>query len=298
MKKIIIWIVLAVVIMVAIAGIFRFNFTDSSDVIPGKNLPDVRNMTYYIGTEGFALKDGFASHLRVTTSSTTNTLAIFGEPVYGDLNSDGKTNDVALWLVNNPGGSGTFYYAVLVINNSEKYQVTNTLLLGDRIAPQTLEIHDGKVVYNYAERKAGKPMTTQPSIGKSTWINYDATNNLISELIKNITEKGSGDLISVIYPKANDKIVSPLIITGEARGNWYFEASFPVTLTDWDGKIIAEGVATAKGDWMTTNFVPFMATLNFTRPDYGEKGFLIFKKDNPSGLPENDDSLEITVYFK
>ncbi len=186
MKKITIGIILAVVIIVAIASIYRFNFTDGGDVIPGKNFPDVRNMTYYIDTEGFALKDGFASHLRVITSSTTNTLEVFGEPVYGDLNSDGKTNDAALWLVNNPGGTGTFYYAVLVINNNEKYQATNTLLLGDRIAPQTLEIHEGRVVYNYSERMALEPLTTQPSVGKSTWIIYDITNNLISEWTNNI----------------------------------------------------------------------------------------------------------------
>jgi len=87
-------------------------------------------------------------------------------------------------------------------------------------------------------------------------------------------------------------------VKGEARGNWYFEASFPVVLTDWDGLIIASGVATAEGNWMTTDFVPFTATLDFTKPNYGSNGSLILKKDNPSGLPENDDSLEIMVKFK
>jgi hypothetical protein len=106
------------------------------------------------------------------------------------------------------------------------------------------------------------------------------------------------DLIFISYPLTNTEITSPLIVTGEARGSWFFEASFPVVLTNWDGLIIAEGIAQADGDWMTTDFVPFKATLNFTKPDYSDNGFLILKKDNPSGLPEFDNALEIPIKFR
>lgn len=112
-----------------------------------------------------------------------------------------------------------------------------------------------------------------------------------------INVTGKENLIIVDYPKPNQTIKSPLVITGKARGNWFFEASFPVTLTNWDGLIIAQGIAQAKGEWMTENFVPFSATLNFTMDENSpsNKGFLILKKDNPSGLPEYDDHLEIQV---
>ncbi len=108
------------------------------------------------------------------------------------------------------------------------------------------------------------------------------------------------DLIRISTPRPGASISSPLIITGEARGNWFFEASFPVMLTDWDGKIIAEGHAAAQGEWMTTEFVPYKATLNFTKPTQvpNYRGTLILKKDNPSGLSKNDDALEIPVVFK
>jgi hypothetical protein len=105
------------------------------------------------------------------------------------------------------------------------------------------------------------------------------------------------DKISLFTPLANTVITNPLIIKGVARGPWFFEGSFPVFLTDWDGLIIAQGIATAEGDWMTTDFVPFTATLNFEKPSYGATGSLILKKDNPSGLPQYDDALEITVKF-
>ena len=118
------------------------------------------------------------------------------------------------------------------------------------------------------------------------------------EYIGNGLEKR--DLIRLESPQPNQTIESPLVITGEARGYWFFEASFPIVLTNWDGLIIAEGFATAQDEWMTEEFVPFEATLTFVvDPDvYSKKGTLILQKDNPSGLPENDDALEIPVMFK
>lgn len=105
------------------------------------------------------------------------------------------------------------------------------------------------------------------------------------------------DLIRLESPEPLDVIESPLEVAGRARGSWYFEASFPVVLVDWDGLIIAEGVATADGEWMTEEFVPFRATLEFERPEYGERGTIILQKHNASGLPEHDDALEVPVRF-
>lgn len=106
----------------------------------------------------------------------------------------------------------------------------------------------------------------------------------------------TSDRIRLISPLPNTKVTSPLVIRGEARGPWYFEAVFPVVLVDASGKTIAEGHATAKGEWMTTEFVPFEAILTFTKPQT-DTGKLILKKDNPSGLPEHDDSLVTPVFF-
>ncbi len=103
--------------------------------------------------------------------------------------------------------------------------------------------------------------------------------------------------IRLINPQLEMPIASPVTIEGEAIGTWFFEGSFPVLLTNWDGVIIAEGIATAQGEWMTEDFVPFTATLTFETPAYGDNGTLILKKDNPSGLPEHDDAVELPVIF-
>ncbi len=261
MKKIIYYIfgILSVVILlIAVVGFIKFNFTDGGDILPDKN--------------------------------------IWGEPILGDLDADGDT-DKAVWIVEEPGGSGTFFYAQLLINNDEIFVPTDKMFLGDRIAPQNINIIDGRAVYNFAERKADEPMVTPPSIGKSVWVHYDKNKNTIGEWAKDFEGEEANKNIHLFTPLANTVISSPLVVKGEARGNWFFEASFQVFLTDWDGLIIAEGIATAEGEWMTTDFVPFTATLNFIKPSYGATGSLILKKDNPSGLPQYDDALEITVKF-
>ena len=111
-----------------------------------------------------------------------------------------------------------------------------------------------------------------------------------------VTVKGNSDIIKITkpLPLANEMVLSPLEIRGEARGNWYFEASFPVKLLGLQGEEIAAGIAQAKSDWMTENYVPFEAELNFLAAQDMD-AVLVLKKDNPSGLPENDDQLEIPI---
>lgn len=101
--------------------------------------------------------------------------------------------------------------------------------------------------------------------------------------------------VVITAPSANEKVTSPLVVKGSARGTWYFEASFPVELTDASGNLIAIEPAQAKGEWMTTDFVEFEATLPFTTD--AASGFLVFRKDNPSGLPEYDDEVRIPIRF-
>lgn len=105
-------------------------------------------------------------------------------------------------------------------------------------------------------------------------------------------------MITVSTPFPNTKVTSPLQVTGSARGNWYFEASFPIRLVDTKGNTILQTHAQAQGEWMTENFVPFTATLTWSSTSTtATSGVLIFMRDNPSGLPQNDAQIEIPVTF-
>jgi hypothetical protein len=259
------------------------------ETIAGNN-PE--NATYVIAEDPFTLHNGKAEQEAAPESTTKIETSLFGVPVYGDLNGDG-VSDGAVMLVRDMGGSGMFYYLAVAIKEPDGYVGTNAILLGDRIAPQNIEIKNGAAIAHYAVRGPNEPMTAQPSVGVSTYA--VVTGTTLTEAAP-LSEKG--DFIKVTSPLPSDAISSPLTIAGEARGTWFFEASFPIILTDWDGKIITQGHATAQSDWMKSDFVPFTATITYTKPTYRNNGFLILKKDNPSGLPQNDDAVEIPILFR
>lgn len=105
------------------------------------------------------------------------------------------------------------------------------------------------------------------------------------------------DLIVVENPRPNQWIGSPVLVEGQARGFWYFEASFPIELVGDNGKFLGEGIAQAQADWMTEEFVPFSLELSFIKPS-SQRGNLILRNDNPSGLPENIKELRIPIRFE
>lgn len=94
----------------------------------------------------------------------------------------------------------------------------------------------------------------------------------------------------------NQKITSPLLIKGVARGSWFFEAVFPIRLVAEDGTLLTSGIAKADSDWKTNAFVPFHAQLIFTSLGH-TSGVVEFQKDNPSGLTQTNDEFTIPVTF-
>jgi len=103
--------------------------------------------------------------------------------------------------------------------------------------------------------------------------------------------------VIISSPKQGQLVASPLTVTGKARGFWFFEANLPATLKDQNGKILVRKGLTAKGNWMTEDYVEFEGTLEFPKPET-EFGVLIIEKDNPSGDPQFDASYAIPVRFK
>lgn len=116
-----------------------------------------------------------------------------------------------------------------------------------------------------------------------------------------MTSRSGQVTISGIAP--GDLISSPLTVKGKAKGIWFSEGFFPVVLLDGKGDKIFDGLAAAKSEWMTSEFVPYVVEFTFINPyvegatESMKKGTLILKKSNPSGAPELSDSLEIPVIF-
>jgi hypothetical protein len=139
----------------------------------------VRNLTVSIDKQVFTLEDGVAEQAAAPGSATRNTLRVVGEPVAGDVNGDGRP-DAALLLANDPGGSGTFYYAVLALDDGGSYRATNALPLGDRIEPEGVTFSDGSFRYRFLERKPGESMADEPRLPRTVSVRLDPASGRIN----------------------------------------------------------------------------------------------------------------------
>ncbi|MGI9125555.1 MAG: hypothetical protein ACR2JM_12510 [Mycobacterium sp.] len=134
---------------------------------PQANSASAEDITVDIDGQKFALSGGVAGTVRVV-----------GEPVSGDLNADGKP-DAALLISNDPGGSGTFFYAVVAINDGGAYHASNVVPLGDRIVPKSVDFTDGRFAYHYLTRKPDQPMADAPTVETTTTVALDPTSGKI-----------------------------------------------------------------------------------------------------------------------
>lgn len=136
-----------------------------------------QNATYSIDGQKVKLVDGVSEVEAAPGSASKIVTRYFGNELKTDLDGDGR-EDIAFILTQEHGGSGTFFYAVAALNTENGYVGSDAYPLGDRIAPQTTNVspnpsHKNVVVFNYADRKPGEPMTTRPSVGTSVYLKID-----------------------------------------------------------------------------------------------------------------------------
>ena len=124
-----------------------------------------QNCTYSIDGKNVTLQDGYAEE-EIENSSSKIITQYFGNAVSSDFNGDGRI-DTAFLITQNNGGSGTFFYLALALDNKNSCKGTNAIFIGDRISPQTTEVQDGKIIVNYADRRMDEPMVAFTSIGIS-----------------------------------------------------------------------------------------------------------------------------------
>lgn len=186
MKKII-YIILSVVggifALIVISGVIRFTLIGDDVIEPGKNAPDVENMTYVFGAKNFVLSGG---------KSALNEFSIYGEPVYGDLDGD-RDIDAATFVLNNDKDSFMGYYAVLVLNNDGVFSPTNLMFLSRDLGGPMLRIDENRAVFGYKTKDGLDEKSTVHYIQKNVWINLDKTKNEIGEWVKDLEGESAVD---------------------------------------------------------------------------------------------------------
>lgn len=175
-KRLFLWLIVAAA---AALALLLFTMRPAMNHQPAQiDSAAVKSLTVTIDKRNFNLKDGVAELPGAPGSATKDTLRVVGDPATGDLNGDGKP-DEALLLANDPGGSGTFYYAVVAVNDGGSFHASNALPLGDRIRPQDVSFSDGAFVYRFLERGPSESMADEPRQPKTVTVRLDPTSGRI-----------------------------------------------------------------------------------------------------------------------
>ncbi len=101
-------------------------------------------------------------------------------------------------------------------------------------------------------------------------------------------------LVLVTSPRKGATVGHAFTVSGTAPGPWFSEAVFPIQVRDTNGNIVGRAQAQAQGEWQTEGPVTFTARMSIDATFKGP-ATLILLKDNPSGLPENDDAVELSI---
>ncbi len=171
------WMLAVVVtVVVLIVGFFALNayIYEEKQVDAFSSYKDAE---YLIEGQRIKLMDGISEIEAAPGSVSKVVTRFFGNELFTDLNSDGR-QDVVFLVTQEPGSTGTYFYAVAALNTARGYVGSDGYLLGDRIAPQSTEEsrnsrHVDVIVVNYADRMPSDPMAAAPSVGKSAYLKLD-----------------------------------------------------------------------------------------------------------------------------
>ncbi len=114
---------------------------------------------------------------------------------------------------------------------------------------------------------------------------------------KNVQHKLPPDLL-VFQPQAQQKILPPLTITGQARGYWFYNNEFPVIVYDSTDTAIAYGVAKTTADTNTKEFLPFTAVIEeYTFLPAKKRGYILFQRSTGDIQQGRQNTARVPIQF-
>ncbi|MEN9524245.1 MAG: hypothetical protein RL536_314 [Candidatus Parcubacteria bacterium] len=241
------------------------NITSTAIKATAKIFTDPLNGTYYLDDQEITFINGKSEEGMVPGSAFKAEGRIFGKPVYGDLNGDGK-NDAIFFISQETGGTGIFFYVLAAINQGNDYVGTAGVFLGDRISPQNINIKNGYAAVNYSIRKEGEPMVAIPSVGVSKFLTVrggrlvegNVSDYSPNAPIKN-NNQGSTDVFSSSVRETN---------TSNMIGVFGGVGGFSVDVPDW----------MAQNWWIDTHDAEYWEIsprYDYSRDDFGPIGVTV-----------------------
>lgn len=104
--------------------------------------------------------------------------------------------------------------------------------------------------------------------------------------------------IKVITPQPDALVISPIRVSGRARGVWFFEGTFPVVLLDNEGRVMATTQAKSQGEWMTEEFVDFVATVSYRKATTSQGTLLLRQAAARGGGSQKTHKVPVRFDFR
>jgi len=151
--------IIAVAGIIMVAGI-GWQFYGPKGHNQGKNDEQVanklspRNCQFIVENQVVTLVDGKEETVSLY-GAETQTTEIYGDPISGDLNSDGKDDYAAIITQKTANDVGVYYYAAVALADEEKGVIAGTVAvpLGDRIVVKDTAIVNQAFRVNYLDWK-------------------------------------------------------------------------------------------------------------------------------------------------
>ncbi len=134
---------------------------------PSQPSIDYKNAIYRIDDKDVTLLEGQHEQPAAPDSSEQDVTRVVEPPVHA-VGKLGGRSAVAVFLSEEGGGSGTFYYAAVAFNDGRG----TTFKIGDRIQPIGIAINGDDLVVSYLDRNPDEPMAVPPTVPRERHFAY------------------------------------------------------------------------------------------------------------------------------
>ena len=200
--------------------------------------------------EGSATLEDGEFREQAAPGSATEVVIRLGKWSLGDLDGQGEL-DAAAITVEEPGGSGTFFYLHALIKDDDDLRDAGVAFLGDRIRIEGVSVHAGVITVALLDRMPDEPFAATPSVPVIRQFRLQG-----GELAE-VSAGGGADegpacdatlpdaaLVIVFEPASGEAVSSGFAVSGCSRTH---ESNVNWQLLDRSGAVLADGFTSGGG---------------------------------------------------
>ena len=198
--------------------------------------------------DGSAALEGGEFRAPAAPGSAAELVIRLGKWSLGDLDGQGEL-DAAAITVEEPGGSGTFFYLHALIKDDDDLRDAGVAFLGDRIRIEGVSVHAGVITVATLDRRPDEPFAATPSVPLIRQF------RLQGGALTEVGDASSGAfacdstlpdaaLVIVHSPESGATVSSGFGVSGCSRTH---ESNVVWQLLDRSGAVLAEGFTSGGG---------------------------------------------------